>query len=102
MKVKRKFLHAVAGIFPTVVLLMFVGDGGAAVPSTPFIDLSAVSVPEMPAKAADLVQAAAASNRVQTVRDVLRAVSVIARPGVRPYVRAPRWEWRLDWSLRKC
>jgi hypothetical protein len=53
--------------------------------STPFIALSAVSVPEIPAKAADLVAAASPSDRVQTVSEVLRAVSSIARPGVLPY-----------------
>lgn len=72
--------------FPTVVFFIFAAYGGAAVPSTPFIELSAVSVPEMPAKAADLVQGAVAADRVLTVRAVLQAVSVIARPGVLPYV----------------
>jgi len=47
--------------------------------------LSSVSVPEIPAKAAELVHAAAASDRGQTAQDVLRAVSMIARPGVLPY-----------------
>lgn len=40
----------------------------------------------MPAKAADLVQAAADSDREQTAREVLRAVVTVARPGVLPYV----------------
>lgn len=48
--------------------------------------LSSVAVPEIPAKAAALVLAAGASDREQTAQEVLRAVSVIARPGVLPYV----------------
>jgi len=86
MRVKSKFLRGAAGIFPTMACFFFAAYGATDVPSTPFIDLSAVSVPEMPAKAADLVQAAAAANRARTVQDVLKAVSVIARPGVLPYV----------------
>ena len=43
-------------------------------------------VPEIPAKAAELVHAAAASDRDRTAQDVLRAVSTIAKPGVLPYV----------------
>jgi len=54
--------------------------------ATPFIALSGVPVPEIPAKAADLVYAAAPSRREQTAQEVLRAVSVVARPGVLPYV----------------
>ncbi len=61
-------------------------QGGDNVASTAFIALSSVSVPEIPAKASELVEAAPAANREQTARDVLRAVSVIARPGVLPYV----------------
>ncbi len=48
--------------------------------------LSSVAVPEIPAKAAALVLAAGASDGEQTAQEVLRAVSVIARPGVLPYV----------------
>ena len=47
--------------------------------------LSAVSVPEIPGRAAELVSAAEPSNRVQTAVETLRAVSSIARPGVLPY-----------------
>ncbi len=42
-------------------------------------------MPEIPAKAAELVHAAAVSNRDETAQDVLRAVSMIARPCVLPY-----------------
>jgi hypothetical protein len=48
--------------------------------------LSSVSVPEIPAKAAELVHAAAASDREQTAQTVLHAVSAMTRPGVLPYV----------------
>jgi hypothetical protein len=53
---------------------------------TPFTILSGVSVPEMPAKAADLIQAAAVADREKTAQAVLRAVATIARSGVLPYV----------------
>ncbi|HEY3856172.1 MAG TPA: hypothetical protein VGO67_17430 [Verrucomicrobiae bacterium] len=47
--------------------------------------LSAVSVPEIPARSAELVTAAEPSNRVQTAVETLRTVSSIAKPGVLPY-----------------
>jgi hypothetical protein len=48
--------------------------------------LSGVRVPEIPARAAELVHAAAPSDRERTAQDVLRAVSAVAKPGVLPYV----------------
>jgi hypothetical protein len=86
MKVNWTFVFGVAGVSFLLTASTYSAFGENAVASTPFIELSAVSVPEMPAKAADLVQAATASARVRTVQDALRAVSVIARPGVLPYV----------------
>jgi hypothetical protein len=48
--------------------------------------LRQVAVPEIPAKAAELVHAAAPAEREQTVEDVLSAASTVARPGVLPFV----------------
>lgn len=48
--------------------------------------LSHVPVPEMPAKAAEIVHSADASTRGQVAQDVVRAVSTLARSGVLPYV----------------
>ena len=57
-----------------------------AVAATPFLALSRVPVVEMPAKAADLVQAAPVLERPATASAVLQAVNTMARPGVMPYV----------------
>jgi hypothetical protein len=70
----------------SVLLACLLSRGGTAVDSTPFIALSSICVPELPEKAADLVHAAAASDRERTVQDTLRAVSALTRPGVLPYV----------------
>ncbi len=55
-------------------------------PATPFLALSRVCVPEMPAKAAELVHAANPLERAQTVQDTLRAITMLAKPGLMPYV----------------
>ncbi|MGA2541425.1 MAG: hypothetical protein ABSG78_07655 [Verrucomicrobiota bacterium] len=85
MKLKWIVLSGALGILAVLLACLLSAHGGSAVPSTPFIALSIISVPEIPAKAAELVHAAAASDRDQTAREVLRAVSMIARPGVLPY-----------------
>jgi hypothetical protein len=86
MKLKWIVLLGASGILAVLLAFLFTARGGNAISSSPFIALSSVSVPEIPAKAAELVHAAAASDREQTVQAVLRAVSVIAKPGVLPYV----------------
>jgi len=85
MKLKWIVLSGALGILAVLLDCLLSAHGGSAVPSTPFIALSIISVPEIPAKAAELVHAAAASDRDQTAREMLRAVSMIARPGVLPY-----------------
>ena len=85
MKLKWIVFWGASGVLAVLLVCLLSAHGGA-VPSTPFLALSGVSVPEIPAKAAELVHAAAAPDREQTARDVLRAVSAIARPGVLPYV----------------
>jgi hypothetical protein len=72
-----------AGVLLAVLLC---AQAGKAASPTAFTALSSVSVPEIPAKAAELVRAAASSDREQTARDILRDVTLIARPGVLPYV----------------
>ena len=86
MKLKRIVLSGARGATAVLLACLLPAQGGNADSSTPFIALSSVSVPEIPAKAAELVHAAAAADRDQTARDVLRAASLIARPGVLPYV----------------
>jgi hypothetical protein len=86
MKLKWIVLSGASGIFAVLLACLLAAHGGNAISSTPFLALSGVPVPEIPAKAADLVHAASASNRDQTAQEVLRAVSMIARPGVLPYV----------------
>ena len=85
MRFKWIVLLSASGMLALLACLLS-AHGGNAVNSTPFIALSSLPVPEIPAKAADLVQAAAASEREKTAQEVLRVVSVIARPGVLPYV----------------
>jgi hypothetical protein len=86
MKSKRIILLGTTGTISVLLACLLLAHGGSAVRSTPFLALSSVSVPEIPATAADLVHVAAASDREQTAEEVLHAVSVIARPGVLPYV----------------
>ena len=85
MKLKWIVLSGASGVLAVLLACLLSAHGGNAVPSTPFIALSSVSVPEIPAKAAELVHAAAAPDRDQTAQEVLRAMSMIARPGVLPY-----------------
>lgn len=86
MKLKWVVFGGASGGLLVLLAVLLPAQGGGSVPSTPFLALSSVSVPEIPAKAAELVHTAAAPDREQTARDVLRAVSAIARPGVLPYV----------------
>jgi hypothetical protein len=85
MKLKWIVFLGASGLLALLACL-FSAPGGNAHYATPFAALSSVPVPEIPAKAADLVHAAAASTREQTVNEVLRDVAAIARPGVLPYV----------------
>jgi hypothetical protein len=86
MKLKSMVFFALGGVLAILVCCPPSARSASSSDSTPFIALSAVSVPEIPAKAAELVGAAGDSARIQTGRDVLRAVSEIAKPGVLPYV----------------
>jgi hypothetical protein len=79
-------LRGTSGVLAVLLACIVSAHGGSLASPTPFMVLSGVSVPEIPAKAAELVHAAAVTNREQTAREVLQAVSVIARPGVLPFV----------------
>ena len=79
-------MSVAAGALAVLLACLSSAHGGNAAASSPFIALSSLPVPEFPAKAAELVHSAAASDREQTTQAVLRAVSVIAKPGVLPYV----------------
>ncbi len=83
LKIKTAILLAVC-VGLGVLGYVLAGSTAPSASSTPFTVLSGVSVTEIPAKAADLVQAA--TNRAQTAQEVLRAATTIARPGVLPYV----------------
>ena len=78
-------LGAAVGLAVLVIWLVSAPDS-QAVAATPFLALSRVPVVEMPAKAADLVQAAGPLERQNTAAAVLQAVATMARPGVMPYV----------------
>jgi len=56
--------------------------------NTSFEALRSVSVLEMPALAVDLVQASDVGGRDAKIQEVLKSVSVLARPGVLPYMVA--------------
>jgi hypothetical protein len=86
MKLKWLVGLGAAGGFAVLVVWLVPAPGGQAVAATPFLALSRVPVPEMPAKAADLVQAAPVLERETTAAAVLRAVATMARPGAMPYV----------------
>jgi hypothetical protein len=85
MKLKWIALSGVSGVIAIVLACLAAAHGKSVSSSTPFIALSSVSVPEIPAKSAELVAAAAGQDRDQTAGEVLRDVAVIARPGVLPY-----------------
>jgi hypothetical protein len=88
-KLKRIILSALSVAFISLLAAYILSGHDRALrilPVTPFIALSGLPVPEIPARAADLVHAAAPSGREQTARDVLLAVATLARPGVLPYV----------------
>jgi len=53
---------------------------------SPLAQLSHVSIPEIPARAVALVQAAPADAKISVITNALWAVSGLARPGVMPYV----------------
>ena len=86
MKLKRSTSPRIPGVLIVLLACLLSARGGNSAASTPFIALSGVAVPEIPAKAADLVRAANAPDRQQTVQEVLQAVAAIANPGVMPYV----------------
>jgi hypothetical protein len=66
--------------------LLLWSHSGKTEAATPFAAFQGISVPEIPAKAAEVVQAATASNRNLTAQQALQAASLIAKPGVLPYV----------------
>ena len=84
---KLKWVVVLAALVSLAVLLacFIPAHVGSAASATPFLALSGVPVPEIPAKAAELVHSAAAPDRDRTAQDVLRAVSAVAKPGVLPY-----------------
>jgi hypothetical protein len=86
MKLKWTAFSGASGILAVLLICLAPAQRVDAQTVTPFIALSGVSVPELPAKASELVQAVAAPDREQTARDVLHVVSMIARPGVLPFV----------------
>jgi hypothetical protein len=90
MKLKWIVASGASGSLVVLLACLLSAQGGNAVPNTvpsaPLVALSSVPVPEIPAKAAELVHAADAAIREQTAQDVLRAASEITRPGVLPYV----------------
>src|SRR5450756_1651217 len=101
-KLKRIILSAMSVAFISLLVAYILSGHDRTIrilPVTPFIALSGLPVPEIPARAADLVHAAAPSGREQTARDALLAVSTLARPGVLPYVVSaichthPEIEW---------
>ena len=77
---------AAASGFVVLVVWLVSAPGSQAVAATPFLALSRVPVPEMPATAADLVQAAPVLQREAAAAEVLRAVTTMTRPGAMPYV----------------
>ena len=86
MKLKWIVLSGATGVLAVLLACILSTHGSDAVAATPFIALSSVPVPEFPAKAADLVHDAAAPDRAQTTREVMRAALSLARPGVLPYI----------------
>ena len=86
--VKLKWLAAVGAAVGLAVLVLWLvsAPAGQTVSATPFLALSQVPVPEMPAKAAELVQAAPPLERETAAAAVLRAVATMARTGVMPFV----------------
>lgn len=85
---KLKWLAGVGALVGLAILTVCLvpASRGQPVAATPFLALSRVAVPEMPAIAADLVQAAPVLDRPATASAVLRAVATMTRPGVMPYV----------------
>ena len=86
MKLKWLVVTGTAAVLAVLVVWLALAPGGPPAAATPFTALSGVAVPEMPAKAADLVSASTVLNREATAAAVLRAVATMARPGVMPYV----------------
>lgn len=86
--VKSKSLVGLVSVIGLAVLVVWLATtrGGEPPAATPFLALSRVPVVEMPAKAADLVQAAGSLERQTTAAAVMQAVATMARPGVMPYV----------------
>jgi hypothetical protein len=52
---------------------------------TPFNDLRSVSALEMPDRAVRIVQAGAPARQDELIQESLKAVSILARPGILPY-----------------
>lgn len=77
-------LLGVLAILAASLAFILAAPGGHAAGSTPFSALSSVPVPEVPAKAAELVHASGGSE--DTAREVVRTASAITRFGVLPYV----------------
>jgi hypothetical protein len=86
MRLKRFVLSGSSGVLVVLLACVMSARGGSVISSTPFIALSGVSVPEIPAKAAALVNEAAALDREQTAQEAVRAAATVARSGVLPYV----------------
>lgn len=53
---------------------------------TPFNDLRSVSVLEMPDRAVRIVQAGAPTRQDELIQESLKAVYILARPGILPYM----------------
>src|ERR1017187_3494490 len=86
MKLKWLIGIGTAGGLAILAVCLMPAPAGQADAATPFLALSQVPVPEMPAKAAELVLAAPVLQRESTAAAVLRAITTMARPGVMPYV----------------
>jgi hypothetical protein len=71
--------------FAFVLACLLPAYGGNPGGTTVFLALSGVSIPEIPARAAEVVAAAESSDRERIACEAIRAVSNIARPGVLPY-----------------
>ena len=76
-------LFLTAGV---LVVLVFASNRGADNASaTSFDEMRSVPVLEMPARAVEIVKEADSLTRPDVIRDVIRAISVSARPGIMSY-----------------
>ena len=86
---KARMAFAILAFFLAVGIITWVLAQQPKVTSsenTSFEALRVVPVPEMPALAVSLVQDTAAADRDAKILEVLKSVSVLARPGVLPYM----------------